>query len=305
MEQNILAKQSKVLSTINLGQLLESTKAITMSGEKLHAFISENFNNQVFNNVTNMLSVASHCLASKDSAMIDMGNSIVESIKGSIDARLFYCLETVQASSNNQFSQLSKQLSEKLQDIIAMESVDEQLSAIRSGNLSTFRTVTPLVDFVFEMAKVDVADQVTETIHHKAYHPIVFVEEGANSDIFLRLGNKVFNIKGNEVLETVSVSPKFTYLSSIVEALRFDHIKDCFVLETANLGSFVINEQGVFRNEENVVMENFNNSSFKPSGTDLHLEIIISGAPFTKRILLPEISESAIVAIETTKMAAL
>lgn len=260
MKHTTINRKIEILESINLGLLLENSKATTMSGDKLRTFIIENHASQQFNSITNMLTVASHCLASKDVAMIQVGTTILESIKSSIDARMIYCIESVQNAKTYDSNDFARQLTEKLEELIVLESVDEKLNSIRSGAISTFKTVSPVVDWVNEAAKITVEDMIDEGADVKAYHPVIFLENGRNEDFILRLANKVFSIKENSVTETVSPSSKFSYLSSIVEALTYNSAKNCFEHQDTVIGSFIINENGVFRPEE--INEEFDNQKF-------------------------------------------
>lgn len=261
MKHHTIEKRVKVFESINLGQLLESTKATTIAGDKLHSFLVENHNSQKLNSVSAMLSVASHCAASKDANMINVGSVVVESIKDSIDARLIYCLESVLQLHTFDQNSLAKQLAERLETIIEMEDVNEQLNAIRSGALASFKTVTNLVDWVHEAAKVKTNEVVSEDVYHRAFHPITYIEEGQQNEIVLKLGNKVFAIGESFVHETVSTSPKFSYLSSIVENLTFDHNENVFIHTDEKLGQFKINESGVYRNTD-MIVEAFDQATF-------------------------------------------
>ncbi len=251
MKQHTLNKRLNILSDINLGQLLESSKPTTLTGDKLKTFLVENHNNQKFNSISGMLNVASNCLSSKDVSLINIGHTIIEAVSSNLDARLIYCLES--AISNKYFEQnsLLVQLSEKLDELLIIESIDEKSTLLRSGVLSPYKTASNIVDWIHEAVQLK-QTSVNETVEHKAYNPIIFIDENASS-IFFRLANKVFAINENGLVETVSPNPKFAYLSSIVESLKYEHVSESFIYVDKKLGAFKINEQGIYRNDEQLV----------------------------------------------------
>ena len=261
MKQHTIDQKIAVLQSINLGLLLENSKPMTIFGDNLKNLLVENHNKQNFNSISNMLSAASHCLASKDQNMIEIGNSIVEGMKSSLDARMIYCLESVQSNPTFEDNPLAVQLCEKLETILALESMEEKINSIRSGTLTSYKTVSTLVDFVHEAVQIKVDEEIVENVYTRAFHPIVFTEEGKNDEVFVKLSNKVFSIKGANVVETVSPSPKFSYLSSIIESLKYDSVKKAFIHVDEKLGEFKITESGIFRNTD-MIVENFDHSNF-------------------------------------------
>lgn len=283
MKQYTSNKQVEVVKNINLGNLLESSTASTIEGDKLHSFLVENFNNQKFSSLSSLLQVANHCNASKDTSMIKIGTSIVEKVNANLDSRLVYLIEALENAPWQSVNSLSKQLLEKAEEILAMESMEEKVNTIRSGALGVYKSVTPIVDWLHEAVKIKQENQLDENIYHRAYHPIVFIEEGMNGISNIKLGNKVFALHENNVVETVSSSPKFTYLSTIVEALKYDQVNECLVHTDEKLGVFKINESGIFRGEDApMLLENFEQSSFIKEMTVLN-EALSSNVNEAKR----------------------
>jgi hypothetical protein len=260
--QSINEKQLKIVESVNLGQLLESSKVTTINGDQVKNAIVENFNNQKLSTISTLIGAANHCVTSRDTSLVVLGNTILEKLNASLEAKLIYCLENVNNIIENSFSvnPLARQLSEKLESILEMSNAD-QVNSIRSGSLSIYKTVTNLVDWIHESVAIK-TKEVSETVYHRAYNPIIFVEEGQNSDTFIKLGNKVFNFKNDTVVETVSPSPKFAYLSSIVEQLEYNHVKECFNVKDEQLGTFSINESGVRKGDDLTINESFDPSAF-------------------------------------------
>jgi len=85
---------------------------------------------------------------------------------------------------------------------------------------------------------------------HEAYVPVSYVEQ-VNENTFVRLGNNVLAIGRNGIQLASSPNTKFSFLSSVVEAMEYDNVNESFGVTHRELGTFTINEHSITRKTAN------------------------------------------------------
>lgn len=251
---NIESTRQSILEQVNLGQLLEQLSPQTMSGSQLKQKLVEQFNANRLNSVAALTEIIFECskIAAADSAFLTFNESISEKLTDSIQAKLVYCVETVQSARPNT---LTEQLVEKIETVLESKESDVILGSLRSGILKPFQSM-PIVNFITESIKITTEEEASTDIH-EAFQPVSYFEKDSTGNLFVRLHNKVLAINESNVTFVNSPSPKFAYLSSIVEAMQYDNANQTFKIAHKDLGQFEISEAAITRhiNETTTICE--------------------------------------------------
>lgn len=256
---NIFEKRQEILQNIDFGSILESVKPSTIAGDKYLRSLIQFVNEGKANSISAVSGIASTCLNQfrQDSAIFNIGESLVEKLNENIDPMIVYCYESIgrHVSENNI---LAIQLSKKLENIVVMESSKEKTAAIRSGMLAPYRSINESVSLLESSVSIK-TEQITETATHEAYNPIVYIER-VDENTYLRLGNNIFSMTEDNLSKTVSPSYKFNFMSSIVEELKWNDVEKAFVYTDNILGEFKINENSITRKSKDneTIFENNN-----------------------------------------------
>ena len=252
---NIESTRQTILENVNLGQLLEALTPGTMAGSTWKQKLVQMYNENRLNSVTALTEIIfeSSKLGTTDEAFLTFGQSISEHLSESIQSKLVYCAETVAASRTNA---LNEKLLSKIDMVLENKESEAIIQHLRSGILQPFQSIN-VVGFITESIKV-ATEETGSTDIHEAFKPVSYIEKDTNGTIFVRLGQKVIGINESVVQYVSAPSPKFAYMSSIVEAMTYDAEASAFAIQHKSLGKFIISEGSVTRivDETETVCEN-------------------------------------------------
>lgn len=256
--ENIEKAKFDILESLNIGSKIEGIAPLTMQGSQLKANLIKSFNEGAMDTVIGVSNAIfeSSKLQAIDEQVYSFAHNCSEAILNSgLKAKLVYAFECIQNKNEDVIIGSAR----KTYDSLVVLEEAEIKSAIRAGALTPFRTL-PFVKEIIESAKI-VATDVVESDVIVAKHPVTYAEvfEGA---LFFRNGNKVYAMNENGMVESNSPSPKFAYISGIVEALAFDSKNNTFAFEHETLGKFQISENGLAKANEEGAYEVLENSEF-------------------------------------------
>jgi hypothetical protein len=244
--KNIINARQQLLDTLNLGTLIEEFTPLTMQGTSLKKQLVESFNAGNLSYVVALTEViaSSSKLNHLDSSVSKLTRRISESLEDSMSAKLVYCSEIVQSMRPSTFNE---SLINQLDSLLVLE--DSQIiQKIRSGVLNPYKSIH-VVGFVIESAAIKTENSVSTALV-ETFNPVTYTEENSHG-VHVRLHNSVYCISESSVRPTNSPSPKFTYLSSIVEGLSFNRENESFIAEHANLGRFEVSKDQIKHITEN------------------------------------------------------
>lgn len=241
----ILEVRQQILQKIDLGSILESVKPQTLAGDNYVKALATFINEGKANSITSISNIATQCLNQfkNDVSIYGIGETLVEKLNENLDPMIVFCFESIQGKLEN--NPLAKQLNEKLESLIVMESSKDKASAIRSGLLNPYKVVSESVGYLQSSVSIKTKESNVTTIH-EAYTPIIYIEN-INENAYAKLGNSVFILGDDKLTKTVSPTPKFSFMSSIVEELTWDEKETAFVYNESSLGKFLIKENQIDR----------------------------------------------------------
>lgn len=235
--QNINTARQSILENVNLGSIIENFEPISMQGTALKKSLVESLNAKGLHTITAVTDVIVECnsLRHIDANAFVVAESLTSAIKDSIKAKMVYCFETLSNTTNT----LSENLKAKLEQLIVLEDA-EIVNSIRSGSLLPFRSINA-VNFLIESVKLDTEESSTGAIH-EASQPVSYYEINEAGTTFVRLRNRVIGFKDNLIFEANSPSHKFSFMSSIVESMKWSAEREVFVINHNELGQFTVSE---------------------------------------------------------------
>lgn len=221
----ILETRSNLLNSLDVGKIIESTEASTVKGTEIRSRIINQFES-LSDSVSGLMHIRE---AFSQYAPIDKGlYTIVEKIDealidNSFEFKTIFCHESLSGSKDAMKIKASKNLEE-----IMSKNIDEAKASIRNGMFNGFISSLPMLSLLTEEAKIK-TEELEDCNKFEVTTPYSYVEE-SNSGLSIRLGNKVFSIIGEKLIEAASPSPKFSYISSVVENLvKFNTDKQSFI----------------------------------------------------------------------------
>lgn len=231
--KNILETKQNVINAINIGSILENHKPTSINGQECVKNIIENFSNYS-NSVGGVLYMRGRLnqYAHVDKALYEMVTKIDEKLnENSFDVKLVYCHENLSTIKNTLATSTCKVL-EKLASV----DINEAKNQIRNGALNVGVGSFSVLSTIIEEAKLKLDDHQEIGEEFNVRTPITYVEE-SNGSVYMRLGNKVYSIlPTSDVVESNSPSPKFSYISSVLENLvTYDNSDKTFVYKNENL----------------------------------------------------------------------
>ena len=240
--QNINTTRQTILENVNLGTIIENFEPISMQGTALKKSLVESLNDKKLFTITALTDVIVECNALRhiDSNAFVVAESVTNAIKDSMKAKIVYCFETLGTRQNS----LTENLKAKLEQLVILEDA-EIINSIRSGSLMPYRSIGA-VNFLIESVKLD-TDESSTSAMHEAYHPVSYYEINEADTTFVRLHNRVIGMKENLIFEANSPSPKFSFMSSIVESMTWSPDSEAFLVEHAELGTFTVSENMITR----------------------------------------------------------
>jgi hypothetical protein len=240
--QNIEKTRAQILESVNIGQLLEGFKPSSMQGSTMKKNLVEAFNQERLNTVSGLAHIVYECnnLRHVDNNAFRLSEVISEKLGSSIKNQMVFCFESLGQMSE---TEITKSAKNTLENLIQLDE-SEIKNKIRSGALNPYRSISS-VRFVIECTKIQNENHTDEAIH-EAYTPVSYVET-INENTYIRLGNKVIALNEHNLLLTKSPSTKFSYLSSVVEALQYNRENETFDIKHPALGEFMIGESGIQR----------------------------------------------------------
>lgn len=240
--KNIESARKTILENLNIGQILENFKPLSMKGSSTKSQLVTLFNNGRLNNlsaITDMI-VECHNMMHVDQNAYEISETLSEKLTNDIIAKLVFCHEDLSSKPTNVIIENALNVI----DTLVTLNEDQIVNSIRTGALNAFRNFNS-VQFVIESCKI-VTENSAESNQHVAYRPVSYVET-INENTFIRLGNNVLLLNNSNVFVTKSPSPKFNFMSSIVEQMKYDQVNEQFSVEHDSLGQFIVSESAISR----------------------------------------------------------
>lgn len=240
--QHIENARLQLMESVNIGQLLEEFKPSSMQGSTIKKTLIENFNSGKINSVQSLAHIVYECneLRHVDNNAFRLSETVSEKLASSIKNQMIFCFESLNKMSNTNITESAKNV---LESLIQLDE-SEIKNKIRAGALNPYKSISS-VRFVIESTVIKSDDSEKGSIY-EAYTPVSYVES-INESTYIRLGNKVIALNENSLFLTKSPNTKFSYMSSIVEALKYNRENESFDIKHPDLGEFMIGEAGIQR----------------------------------------------------------
>lgn len=240
--KNINEIKTQLIADMNIGNVVESYKPTSTQGIKLKKTLVQWVNEGILNHVQNVSSVIAQCdgLKHVDENAFFLAETLSNKLNSTIKYHVMFCLEQLMSQRTNVIVENAISF---LSDSLLLE--DEQIkNNIRSGALNTAKTI-PVIESLISACKIKTIEH-SQTNIHEAYHPVSYVET-VNENVFIRLGNSVLAINDKSVVNAKSPSSKFSFISTIVESMKWDNTSNSFAVDHSKWGKFIINEDFISR----------------------------------------------------------
>lgn len=255
--KNINNLREQVLEKLNIGEVVENFKPSTLSGTNFKKALVNGVNENKVQSVLGYLNVLNNAkgLQNVDSGVMHL----VDVMENKLNADKFtnllmVCLETVQADEEDK-SKTKDSVLEKLERISTLD-VNEAKNLIRSGLFGGTKSVYPVLNLLVNES-VMITENKVETDEFKVYSPITYnvVENG---NLFISFGNRTFVMNASHgVMETKSPSPKFSFITTVLERLDFNYEEKSFKYKDDVLGNIKLTNEGFERDGSVLDLETF------------------------------------------------
>lgn len=247
MKENTKQIRTQLINDIGTGSIVESYTPSSTQGIQLRKKLVSLVNEQMLTNVSSIMSVIQHSNALKhvDNQAFILSESLTEKLQSSIKYHVLFVLESLESMPQNSLVGQAKNVVESL---LVMESDDLIKNSIRSGVLLPYKSIQ-IVESLVTASKIS-DDNITETGDILAHTPVSYIEK-IDEHLYIRIGNNILAVNENNVINTKSPNSKFSYLSTIVESLSWNHTNESFSVMHKDFGTFFISEQSITRKTNN------------------------------------------------------
>lgn len=243
--KNVNKERLNIIQSLRLNEALNNFDPQTMASIDLKKMVSEKLDNGKLVSITAIIDVMTECNSIKntDIKAFEFYETLSERLSDNFKAKVVFVHEEI---SSMRQSNLTEQVLNKLDEFLVMES-EQIMEAIRSGALNAFRSYAPIKLLTESIKRV--TENIEESDVFIAHRPVSFFEhQGDNT--FIRIGNQVLCVNENNVSFATSPNTKFTYITSVMESMKWDSEKHEFKAAYKDLGGFTVNENSIVRKTE-------------------------------------------------------